>query len=221
MGIQHVGAVHVVGERELPRAQAIEHLGAGGGQHCPAAAQRRDQPGSIAVGLLVLRQEQIADRRARRIVGDDLALQPLRIALQPGDQILMRADCPQFGVQPAVVGEDHRLGGQTPGLVFPDRAVGQTVAFGRAIFLRQPVVHQLDLQVHRRRDQQVGRDRPTLHLREVFAVQVLRLHFAVLHRGVRIEAREFGDDCAHVVGIGDRPDHHRRIDWRGPARGPV
>ena len=127
--------------------------------------------------------------------------------------------------QALVVDDRERLVGRAEGLVLPHRPARQAGDLGRRVGERAAFAGELDLQVHRRAPQHVGRAGVGRLLADEAVVDLGRVHVVVLDRDAGIERLEVldqevgrgrvggavDDDLAFLLGGGDGVGVGRRI----------
>ena len=198
-----------------PRAMWSRISAVVGSSSMPARADERmkSQKGH-RVRLHVLRMQQVAQAGFARVVGGHQAARPGRMRLDEADQFGMRARHVRGADQPLVVGDDDRLEGGAERLALPDRPGRQRVRLGRLVGRGVAVVHQLELQVHRRAPQHVGLGVAAVFVEEAL-VHLARTQVVIDDLDRRMQAFEILDQRPDHLPVGRRVEHDRAgVDGR-------
>ncbi len=146
-----VGTEHAVGDGMLARGHALDHRSGRRVELDRGLAEGAEQVPGLRQVFDVLVDEEIADAGFLRVIGRDLALVGIGLAVEQRQQRGMVLRHIAGRHQALVVDEGDGLIGRAIGLVAPHRPFRQRRDLRRGIRRGVPVGRELDLQVHGRR----------------------------------------------------------------------
>jgi hypothetical protein len=199
--LRGIGLDYIIGEPVLAAFDPGHHGSSRAIEARLAGGDGRVQGFPIGIELEVLAHVEQADAAGFRIEQGHGAAPPVGLGLQPLQELRMASWGLGVGCQPAVIGEQHRFGGDAVTLVAPLGPAGQGAGLGRPIGQGVAVVDQLDLDVHRGVPDQIRRGDSRRGPVGDLTLDVLGADVQIIHRDLWVTTSKAGDHGLAQAGV--------------------